>query len=89
MEAFEQKINFFRRRKTKKTKKVTGKERNIRKEMGGSPCLVVMGGDLCSEGLRFESQHHRLDGHNFTLIWCKNCNDVCLKKTEMRLGWQI
>ena len=29
----------------------------------GSPGLVVMGGDSCSEGLGFESQHHRLDGH--------------------------
>ena len=25
---------------------------------GGSPGLVVMGGDLCSEGRDFESQHH-------------------------------
>ena len=30
---------------------------------GGSPGLVVMGGDLCSEGRDFESQHHILDGH--------------------------
>ena len=26
-------------------------------------CLVVMGGDFCSEGRGFESQHHILDAH--------------------------
>ena len=31
--------------------------------MGGSPGLVVMGGDSCSEGCGFESQHHILNGH--------------------------
>ena len=31
--------------------------------MGGSPGLVVMGGDSCSEGHGFESQHHILDGY--------------------------
>ena len=30
---------------------------------GGSPGLVVMGGDSCSEGRGFESQHRILDGH--------------------------
>ena len=30
---------------------------------GGSPGLVVMGGDSCSKGLEFESWHHILDGH--------------------------
>ena len=39
---------------------------------------MVMGGDSCSEGRGFESQHHILDGHFFTLICCKNCI-VCLK----------
>ena len=29
---------------------------------GGIPGLVVMGGDSCSEGREFESQHHILDG---------------------------
>ena len=29
---------------------------------GGSPGLVVMGGDSCSRGHGFESQHHILDG---------------------------
>ena len=28
---------------------------------GRSPGLVVMGRDSCSEGFRFESQHHILD----------------------------
>ena len=27
-----------------------------------SPCLVVMGGDSCSEGCGFKSQHRILDG---------------------------
>ena len=31
--------------------------------MGGSPGLMVMGGDSCSEGQGFESQHSILDGH--------------------------
>ena len=31
--------------------------------MGGSPGLVIMGGDSCSEGGEFESQHRILDGH--------------------------
>ena len=31
--------------------------------MGGSPGLVVMGGDSCLKGCGFESQHRILDGH--------------------------
>ena len=31
--------------------------------IGGSPGIVVMGGDSCSEGHGLESQHHILDGH--------------------------
>ena len=31
--------------------------------LGGSPGLVVMGGDSSPEGRGFESQHHILDGH--------------------------
>ena len=31
--------------------------------MVGIPGLVVMGGDSCSEGRVFESQHCILDGH--------------------------
>ena len=30
--------------------------------LGGSPGLVVMGGDSCSEGRGFESQRRKLDG---------------------------
>ena len=41
---------------------------------GGSPGLVVMGGDSCSKGREFESQHHILDGYFFTFICCKNSN---------------
>ena len=50
---------------------------------GGSPGLVVMGGDSCSKGRGFESLHHILDGHFFTLICCKICNDVCLKRPKI------
>ena len=32
--------------------------------LGGSPGLVVMGGDLCSKGCGFESWRHIMDGHN-------------------------
>ena len=42
--------------------------------VGGSPGLVVMGGDSLSEDCGFESRCHILDGHDiFTLISCKNC----------------
>ena len=47
--------------------------------LGGSPGLVVMGGDSCSKGREFESLRHILDGHFFAFICCKNCN-VCLKR---------
>ena len=30
---------------------------------GGSPCLVVMRGDSCSEGCRFKYQQSILNGH--------------------------
>ena len=32
--------------------------------LGGSPGLVVMGGDLCSKGHRFESWRFILNGHD-------------------------
>ena len=31
--------------------------------VGGSPGLVVIGGDSCTERCGFESQHRILDGH--------------------------
>ena len=31
--------------------------------LGGSPGLVVMGGDSCFEGCGFESHHRILDGY--------------------------
>ena len=40
--------------------------------MGGSPGLVTVGGDSCSKGCEFESQHCILDGHFFTFICCEN-----------------
>ena len=50
---------------------------------GGSPGLVVMGRDSRSEGHGFESRHRILDGHFFTYICCKNCNDVCLERPKI------
>ena len=37
---------------------------------GGSPVLVVMGGDSYYKGCGFKSQQHILDGHYFTFICC-------------------
>jgi len=37
-------------------------------KLGGSPGLMVMGGDSCYEGHVFESQHRILDGHFNTFI---------------------
>ena len=36
---------------------------------GGSPGLVVMGGDSYSKGREFKSRHHILDGHFFTYLF--------------------
>ena len=44
---------------------------------------MVMGRDSRSEGHGFESPHRILDGHFFTYICCKNCNDVCLKRPKI------
>ena len=53
-----------------------------RLEAGGSPGLLVMGGDSCSKGRGFESQHCTYTGWTyFTFICCKNCN-VCLKRQK-------
>ena len=40
------------------------------RDMAGSPGLVVMGGDSCSKGHEFESQHRVLDGR----ICCRVCS---------------
>ena len=61
--------------------------------LGGSPGLVVMGGDSCSKDHGFKSWHLILDGHFFALICCKFCNDVCLKIPKINdkrgRGWPI
>ena len=44
---------------------------------GGSSGLVVIGGDSCSEGCGFKSQHRLLDGY-FSQI------DVCLKIPKIK-----
>ena len=43
-----------------------------RRRGGGSPGLVVMGGDSCSKGRESKSQDHILDGHFFILICWEN-----------------
>ena len=48
---------------------------------GGSPGLVVMGGDSCSKGRDFKSRHCILDGHFFTYFFVKICI-VCLKRRK-------
>ena len=44
---------------------------------------MVMGDNSCLKGCLFESQRRILDGHFFTLICCKNCNDFCLKRPKI------
>ena len=60
--------------------------------MGGSPGLVVMGGDSRSKGCGFESRHCILEGHFSHIFVVKICN-VCLKKTKNKRkrgrGWAI
>ena len=41
---------------------------------GGSPDLVVMGGDTSSKGREFESRHSILDGH-FSHLFVVKIND--------------
>ena len=43
---------------------------------------MVMGGSSCPEGRGFDSQHCILDGH-FHINFCKNCNDICLKRPKI------
>ena len=43
---------------------------------------MVMGGDSHSEGCRFESWHHILDGHFSHIFVVKICN-VCLKRLKI------
>ena len=45
-------------------------------KQGGSPGLVVMGGDSLAKGRGFESHHHILDGHNiFSHIFVVKINE--------------
>ena len=50
-------------------------------KVGGSPGLMVMGGDSCSKGREFESWHRIPTGWTFfrISICCKNCN-VCYER---------
>ena len=52
-------------------------------QLGGSPGLVVMGGDSRSKGRGFESQCHILDGHGIFSQWFVVKKLYCLfEKTE-------
>ena len=71
--------------------------------MGGSPGLVIKGGDSLSEGYEFESWHWTLDGHFFKLICCKICivglkrpkinekaaDDCPLKTISHNIEWNV
>ena len=53
--------------------------------LGGSPGLVIMGGDSCSEGCGFESQHRILDGHFSRLFVVK----IVMFVWKRGRGWAI
>ena len=52
-------------------------------EEGGSPGLVVMGGDSCSKGCEFESWHCILDGHFFTYLFVVKFVACVFEKTKI------
>ena len=54
---------------------------------GGSPGLVVMGGEPCSRGRGFESQHRILDRSFSHLFAVKFCS--CLKKKPALAHFEI
>ena len=61
------------------------------RKVGGRPGLVVIGGDPCTKGCGFESQHHTLDGHFSRLFVLKIVMFVCkdenkrIKRPELTL----
>ena len=55
--------------------------RGEKTKQGRSPGLVDMGGDSCSKGRGFKSQHRILDGYFFNFNCCKN-GIVCLKRRK-------
>ena len=71
---YKKKKNKKLNKEMKKLLRSKKKEENIRKKnlflSGGSPGLVHMGGDSCSKGREFESQHCILDGDFSTFICC-------------------
>ena len=54
--------------------------------MGGSPGLVVKGGDTYLKGWEFESQHRILDGH-FDINLSEKNTSVCLKRPKIKHGY--
>ena len=61
--------------------------------LGGSPGLVVMGGDSCTEGRGFDSHLHVLDGYishilvakNVMFVWKEAGCGPCLNSKTARL----
>jgi len=56
---------------------------------GGSLGLVVMGGDSCSKGRGFESQHRSLDGHEKTKINEIEAGDGTFKKDSYSCRYYV
>ena len=58
--------------------------------VGGSPGLVVVERDSCSNGHEFESRYRILDGHFFTYIFVVK-SVMCLKRQKIKRGqgWPI
>ena len=50
--------------------------------LGGSPGLVVMGGDSCFKGCEYKSQHLILDGYFFHIPICCKFFNVCWKRQK-------
>ena len=65
--------------KSNQCKQVVGNNYRLR---DGSPGLVVMGGDSCSEGCGFKSQHSILEGH-FSHLFVVKIVMFVLKKTKI------
>ena len=51
-------------------------------KVGGSPGVVVMGGDSYSKGREFKPQHCILDGHFFTYLFVVKFV-MCVQKTKI------
>ena len=64
--------------KSNQCKQVVGNNYRLR---DGSPGLVVMGGDSCSEGCGFKSQH--------SILWWLQCDQFCRFFATFAHGFNI